>query len=266
MLWALVATAIAGIPLHVGHEGRLRDVSGTVVDGPHDLTVSLYAASGDASPLWSGTHSGTVFENGVFSVTLGEDDSLDSDLFVDGGLWVEHRVDGAVMGGRAMLGSTPYALVASSTGTVRGGPMVADRVEVGGVDVIAGNGQWTGPLDGLQGPAGPRGDVGSTGPQGPRGASGAQGPTGASGLTGVQGLTGSTGAAGSQGNRGATGPSGFTGSTGPTYGCVFRSSCSSGYVDRGFMGLLLQGSCPGSWGSTDFPPWRWCHMRVCCKS
>lgn len=121
--------------------------------------------------------------------------------------------------------------------------VIKNGLTVGITDVIAANGVWIGPSQGLttgstgatgvQGATGTQGatgatGVGSTGATGPQGATGAVGasgsPGGATGATGVQGATGATGSLGSTGatgsigltgTQGATGLTGATGSTGP---------------------------------------------------
>ena len=113
-------------------------------------------------------------------------------------------------------------------------PINADWNAVGGLAEIRNKPSL---LQGLQGPAGPKGDTGVVGASGPKGDAGAVGPqgetgiagprgpagikgdtglTGATGLTGPKGDTGDTGPAGLKGDTGATGPKGDTGLTGAT--------------------------------------------------
>lgn len=72
------------------------------------------------------------------------------------------------------------------------------------------DGTWTnlGPLQGAEGPQGPKGDTGDVGPQGPKGDTGdvgPQGPKGDTGEPGPQGPKGDTGDTGPQGPAGADG-------------------------------------------------------------
>ncbi len=76
------------------------------------------------------------------------------------------------------------------------------------------DGQWVGPIAGLQGPPGPQGEAG---PQGPQGDVGPQGPAGAQGEQGAAGPQGVAGPAGPQGEQGEVGPQGPTGADGPTF-------------------------------------------------
>jgi hypothetical protein len=72
---------------------------------------------------------------------------------------------------------------------------------------------------GVQGPAGPKGDVGSQGPagvQGDPGPAGGQGPKGDTGAQGLQGPAGDPGAQGPAGPQGTPGSAGAQGPAGPT--------------------------------------------------
>ena len=85
-------------------------------------------------------------------------------------------------------------------------PINADWNAVGGLAEIRNKPSL---LQGLQGPAGPKGDTGTTGLTGPKGDTGATGPVGPKGDTGV------VGASGPKGDAGAVGPQGETGIAGP---------------------------------------------------
>jgi hypothetical protein len=82
------------------------------------------------------------------------------------------------------------------------------------------NGEWVGPIAGLQGPpgdVGPQGPQGDAGPQGPQGDVGPQGPAGAQGEQGPAGPQGVAGPVGPQGEQGEVGPQGPPGADGPTF-------------------------------------------------
>jgi hypothetical protein len=76
------------------------------------------------------------------------------------------------------------------------------------------NGEWVGPIAGLQGPPGPQGDAG---PQGPQGDGGPQGPAGPQGEQGPDGPQGVAGPAGAKGDQGDVGPQGPPGADGPPF-------------------------------------------------
>jgi len=266
-MWLALSVAHAGVPVHLSHQGRLVDGTGHGLEGAHDLTVSVYAGAGAASPAWSEQYAAQDFAGGTFQVVLGATSGnvLDSDLLASGDLWVGHSVDGVDVGLRTPITSAPYALVATTASAVSGGAVHADTLTVGATPLVDSLGTWVGPTAGLAGPSGP---AGAQGPPGPAGATGAQGLTGLQGPTGDQGPRGGQGGVGPAGFTGSAGPAGSTGGTGsagPTYGCVFAGSCPAGYTWRGTMGIILQGSCPGSVGALYTTGWPWCHMSVCCK-
>lgn len=81
------------------------------------------------------------------------------------------------------------------------GPIDAVKgLQVNGVQVINGSGQWVGSPTGLIGPQGPQG------PQGVKGDKGDPGPQGIQGLQGIQGPKGDKGDTGAAGSPGPTGP------------------------------------------------------------
>ncbi|HIA01732.1 MAG TPA: collagen-like protein [Myxococcales bacterium] len=131
-----------------------------------------------------------------------------------------------------------------------------------GTQKIQGNKGDTG-AQGFQGAPGFKGDKGAPGIQGNQGSPGIKGPIGA---TGAQGAKGSSGAAGNPGIQGPAGP------PGPTFGCILRASCPSGFTFRGTMGLLMKATdyshCAqvGAAGAFFAPDWRWCHPSLCCKN
>ncbi|MBI4702022.1 MAG: collagen-like protein [Deltaproteobacteria bacterium] len=109
---------------------------------------------------------------------------------------------------RAIVGSVPYALVATNAvGDIT--PKSVAIADYG--EVIDSKGKWVGDPTGLVGPQGPQGPKGDPGPQGPNGL---QGPKGDPGPVGAQGATGPKGDPGPQGPQGLTGPQGATGPKG----------------------------------------------------
>ena len=242
-------SASAAVPTTITHQGRLFDDKNAPVNKTLEVVFTLYVSEDAAAKvLWTETRSVT-FDNGYFSVSLGDTTPFDATVF-DGSvryLGIKVGTD-AEMTPRAATRSVPYALLANDVN----GDINPKSVSISGVGaVIDENGKWVGDPAGLQGPtgavgptgaAGPQGtagvagDVGAVGPQGPIGAAGAigpvgatgpqgpigsigpigpQGPTGATGAIGPAGATGATGAVGPQGPIGVTGADGATGAMGP---------------------------------------------------
>jgi hypothetical protein len=268
----LAPDAVAAPPWVLHHQGRLFDAAGAPLEGSHVVTFSLYDDATDASPAFSEPLP-TVFVDGVFDAYLGRTPTrpLAASVLDDGDTWLGLSIDGGPeLPSRDRLSASPVAVVAATAGTVIAHDLDVDVVLVGGNVVIDGQRRWLGDPTGLRGPTGP------DGPTGPTGLPGAQGPAGPQGATGPQGAQGPQGPTGSQGPVGATGPQGPTGATGPTgaagavFGCMYRSSCPSGWTNRGTVGLLIdaasRNSCPGFVGSQDFSGWYWCHPQLCCRS
>jgi hypothetical protein len=223
-------TALAQVPQSVTHQGRLFDGNGAPITQTLDVVFSVYDAFDAVAPIWTETHS-VSFDNGYFSVVLGEDEPLD-DVILDGAvrfLGIQVGAD-PEMSPRAPVHSVPYAIRAGIATDVDG-DIHPSSVSIGSTLVIDSNGDWVGSPSGLIGPtgptgpagatgaAGPQGDpglTGATGPQGPAGADGAVGATGPQGPSGTVGATGPQGPAGADGAVGATGPQGPAGAAGAT--------------------------------------------------
>lgn len=232
------ALAIAGsapaadVPQRITHQGRLYDSSNVPVDATLDVKFAIYADPGDVQPIWTETDS-IAFEDGYFSVSLGEASPFTAGLFDGTVRYLGITVgDDPEMSPRVAVQSVPYAMVAGDAI----GDIHPTSVSINGTTVIDDAGNWVGSQAGLQGAtgatgatgaAGPAGATGATGPAGAMGATGAtgatgpqppQGPPGATGPqgpAGPQGPIGPTGAAGSAGATGAAGPPGATGPQGP---------------------------------------------------
>lgn len=206
-LVALPSVAAAEVPSVLSHQGRLYDSSQQPVSGTLDIEFAIYDAADALAPVWSEVHSVT-FEDGYYSVTLGNDEPLLNVLTGDEMFLGITVGSDAEMTPRSPIHSVPYAFVANNAV----GDITPTSVSVGGTVVINEDGEWIGDPTGLVGPQGPQGPQGATGAQGPAGPAG---PTGPAGATGPMGATGATGATGPQGPQGPAGPQGQTGATGP---------------------------------------------------
>jgi hypothetical protein len=189
--------AAAEVPQLVTHRGRLFDAKDQPVEGTIEVVFTIYdGEDANAAVLWTETHSVT-FENGFFSVALGEQSPFGAKVFDGSVRYLGIRVGGdPEMTPRAATRSVPYALLANDVN----GDINPHSVSVQGFGVVIDeNGQWVGDPTGLQGPAGP------VGPAGAPGATGAAGPMGPAGATGAQGAAGAGGSGGSSGCDGRAG-------------------------------------------------------------
>ncbi|WAS96683.1 collagen-like protein [Nannocystis punicea] len=207
----LAAHALA-VPELVTHQGRLFDANGSLVNGAHDLTFTIHDAEVAGNEVWSETIT-VDFDDGYFSVRLGEQLVLDENVFDGSTRWLGITVDAdPEMTPRAAIVSVPYAMFA---GDVRG-EINPTNVNIQGFGaVIDANGQWVGDPSGLIGPAGPPGPAGPAGPAGSEGPAGPSGPAGPPGAVGPSGPAGPMGLAGPMGPAGPQGPAGAAGAAGP---------------------------------------------------
>ncbi|MCY1056885.1 collagen-like protein [Nannocystis sp. SCPEA4] len=211
--WMLPFDAHAlAVPALVTHQGRLFDANGSPVTGAQDLTFAIYDAEVDGNEIWAETIT-VDFDEGFFSVRLGEQLVLDENVFDGSTRWLGITVGAdPEMTPRAAIVSVPYAMFA---GDVRG-EINPTNVNIQGFgQVINENGQWVGDPSGLIGPAGPPGPAGPAGPAGADGAAGPEGPAGPAGPAGPEGPEGPAGPAGPDGPAGAAGPAGPAGPEGP---------------------------------------------------
>lgn len=131
-------------PAEMSYQGFLEDGGAPVNDGNATLTFRLFDAASGGSPIWSETHNGVDVTDGVFDVTLGTVNPLNSLEFYRP-LWVEvevERGDGSsiTLAPRTPLGASPYTM-----GLVL--PILQDA-SVGGTALTINN---TGNGDGIKG-------------------------------------------------------------------------------------------------------------------
>jgi hypothetical protein len=155
----------AGVPVVIGHQGRLFDAAGNPVTSTLGVTFSLYANASDTAPIWQETQT-IAFTNGYFSATLGSSTALTTSVFNGSSLYLGVKVGAdPEMAPRALVASVPYAMMAGEvTGDIH-----PRTVNIGAKQVIDNAGNWTGNAIGVAGPTGPIGPIGPTGPAGPAG-------------------------------------------------------------------------------------------------
>jgi hypothetical protein len=229
--WAGLSSAQVQVPQKLTHQGRVLDSSSLQpLGGVHPVTFTLYD---NGAVVWTETLN-VAFDNGYYTVTLGQnglaDDIFDSALL---SLGVQIAQD-AELSPRIALNSVPYAFRAQVADDVVG-DINPTSVNINGVAVINGQGQWVGDRAGLQGPIGPQGVAGPQGEPGPQGDSADPGQVATilsssqnfrstlamvlvaeyadelRGPVGPQGPTGPTGAQGELGPQGPVGPIGPAG-------------------------------------------------------
>ena len=171
--FGLVAEAHAqSVPSVLHQEGLLIDAaSGNPLAGPVTLRFSLFPAAMGGVAGWTEQYANVALVEGYYSVLLGSQVPL-TETLVRNNQNLEVQIGAVVLSPRTRLVAVPFALVAQA---LRGGPVDATTVAIGGVPIINAQGQWVGNPTGLQGPAGVAGAAGPAGPAGPAGGVGANG-------------------------------------------------------------------------------------------
>jgi hypothetical protein len=143
---AMVSTAVgADVPGMINIQGKLTDPSSgqPVANGSYSVVFSIYDVPSSGTALWEETRSVDVTD-GLFSILLGQIDTIPSSLFDNPQLWLGMKVgDDPEMTPRQRLTTSPYAFrtpaSAAGGGWVDDGSVVrletnTDSVGIGTVD------------------------------------------------------------------------------------------------------------------------------------
>jgi hypothetical protein len=143
-LASLLCSSLAiAAPTRLNQQGRLLDGDGVPLTGSHGLAFTLHDAETDGNEVWREERV-VEFEEGYYSLVLGELVPLSDLVFAAGPVWLELSVNGAVLSPRHEVVSVPYALRAAVAEAVEGGAVDADEVSIGGNVVIDSSGNWLG--------------------------------------------------------------------------------------------------------------------------
>jgi hypothetical protein len=126
ILGILFAAAATAAPVSIPYQGRLADPAGGGVEGPRDLTFTLYDGSG--AVVWARTYAQVPVEGGYFAVTLDGTGSaggvLDSSHFGAATLVGVKVGTDPELSPRHSLGTVPRAAVAMSLQGSTGGGLL----------------------------------------------------------------------------------------------------------------------------------------------
>jgi hypothetical protein len=143
-LASLLCSSLAiAAPTRLNQQGRLLDGDGAPMTGSHGLAFTLHDAETDGNEVWREERL-VQFEEGYYSIVLGELVPLSDLVFAAGPVWLELNVDGAVLSPRHEVVSVPYALRAAVAESLEGSTVDVDEVSIGGNVVIDGSGNWLG--------------------------------------------------------------------------------------------------------------------------
>ena len=145
MFALLIALSAHAVPTQVQHQGRIFDSTGLPLNGPEDVTFTLYDDASAGTALWTDTLTLT-FDNGYYSVLLGETVSnpLEGSTFDGDIVFIEVAVGTGGPLPRQPLSSVPFAYRADSATNVSGGTVDASQILVDGNVVIDGSGAFVG--------------------------------------------------------------------------------------------------------------------------
>ena len=107
----LTVAAGAEVPNLINYQGILTDSGGLPVEGPHDLTFTVYDDSTAGAALWIEAHADVDVDEGLFNVILGSVTTIPDTLFDDAGRWIGITVDSdPEMTPRMRITSVPWAM------------------------------------------------------------------------------------------------------------------------------------------------------------
>jgi hypothetical protein len=98
------------------HQGRLLDALGAPVDGTHAVTIALHSHETNDAPISTHVFSTLSLSNGYYSVVLSDV----PDEMLAGPVWVGVNVGGGELLPRSPIGTTPRAVIATSSSAREG--------------------------------------------------------------------------------------------------------------------------------------------------
>ena len=103
----------------INYQGRLADPDGAPISDTLTFQFALYDAPSDGNLLWGPeVHADVPVSDGLFSVRLGQQEALPTNIFNGGDVWLETTVKGETLSPREKLAAVPYAMVAGEVLTV----------------------------------------------------------------------------------------------------------------------------------------------------
>jgi hypothetical protein len=99
------------IPRLINYQGYLTDTLGIPVDDSLDMTFTIYDALSGGNQLWSESWHDVVVEQGVFSVLIGDQETLPDSVFTDfANIWLELILNGTqTLSPRTRITAVGYA-------------------------------------------------------------------------------------------------------------------------------------------------------------
>ena len=141
----LLPASLQAIPSTLSHQGMILDSSQTPVGGIVEVTFRLYTQQDGGTALWSETLN-VSFDNGHYSVILGESSTLAPSLFNQNNLYLGVTMAGSdEFDDRHKISSVPFAFRAGTADECNGDIDAVGGLSIDGDPVIDENHEWVGP-------------------------------------------------------------------------------------------------------------------------
>jgi hypothetical protein len=109
----IASVAFAGAPRLVNYQGTVADAGGPL-DGPYNITFTLYPDSLSSTTLWNELHVAVPVDDGLFNVILGRYTAIPDSLFERDELWIGITIgNDPEIDPRMRLTSVPWAIRAA---------------------------------------------------------------------------------------------------------------------------------------------------------
>ena len=140
ILVILFGLEASSVPMFLTHQGHVLQSDQTPVGGVVGVTFSIYVGAEANSPLWTENFDVT-FDNGFYSVVLGDHTSLGAELFDGSNRYLGIALDGQPeFSPRSQMTTVPYAIRAGIAGSLD----TSNGISVDDSLVIDDSGNWVG--------------------------------------------------------------------------------------------------------------------------
>ena len=144
ILFAVMISASAfAVPSYMHHSGRIIYSEAMPATGVVETTFSIYSQLEGGTAEWSETFD-VVYDNGYYSVVIGQGTDLDSALFEDladgEALYLGMALDSGEFGPRTEITAVPFALMAGAASEIAN----SDGLWINSTQMISGDGDWMG--------------------------------------------------------------------------------------------------------------------------
>ena len=145
LITILLPAYAAAIPHYLSHQGRILQVDQEPLTGVVEVNFALHSQSEGDFVLWSEALD-IAFDDGYYSIVLGNLESIPSELFNGADLYLAITVNQeGELEPRQKITTVPYAFMAGEAQSVNGSVTAIGGITVGDTMVIDEGGAWIGP-------------------------------------------------------------------------------------------------------------------------